>query len=570
MGKKLTIEDAVALASAKGGQLISNVYINSRTRLIWKCSDPLHSEWLATYNTIQQGRWCPCCATDKRRLTLTDAQRLANLRGGGLISTEYLNAQTNLLWSCGNEDHPAWWTSYSHIKQGSWCPACANDKRFLVLEEVAHFVQSRGGSLISAEYINAHAPLSFECSLGHRWQTSYNNIQQGSWCPECGGVKRRTLEDAVRLAQRRGGLLISKKFINVNQPLYWECGAGHQWSASYDSIQRGGWCPACSSSLHERVCRITLEQLLGVNFPKTRKIPWLVNSRNNKMEIDCYSDKMKLGLEYDGGQHRKVVQHFGMTQKKLVQRQIDDVQKDKLCLKHGVTLLRVSEGSILLIPGIIYRHLKAFSYDLLCSAEEVDLSAAYFGDYTDETLSSFLEDCINFCGHVPTHQEWAAFARPRGYPLRRSIRRRFGSWVNFLALNKHEVRPQEHTLQYTKEDLCRYFCQYIQSYGQSFTDRAWGRYAKAKKLPAIGTYRRYFGSLKAAKQAALDFMPEYLRNLETALTPLKTPLEDCAVVCQTCNSKKQVKDVDEWLKTRPESNRRNYAAYLKRKEEENK
>jgi len=34
-----------------------------------------------------------------------------------------------------------------------------------------------------------------------------------------------------------------------------------------------------------------------------------------------------------------------------------------------------------------------------------------------------------------------------------------------------------------------------------------------------------------------------------------------------CNSSKCAKNVDEWLKTQPESSRRNYAAYKKRKAE---
>jgi len=43
--------------------------------------------------------------------------------------------------------------------------------------------------------------------------------------------------------------------------------------------------------------------------------------------------------------------------------------------------------------------------------------------------------------------------------------------------------------------------------------------------------------------------------------------DNLLVACKSCNSKKHTKDVDEWLKTRPESNRRNYAAYKKRKAE---
>lgn len=52
---------AKQLSEIRNGKCLSTVYINSKTKMLWKCSEG-HT-WEARLNNIQCGnQWCPQCA----------------------------------------------------------------------------------------------------------------------------------------------------------------------------------------------------------------------------------------------------------------------------------------------------------------------------------------------------------------------------------------------------------------------------------------------------------------------------------------------------------------------------
>lgn len=131
---RLSIEDMRALASERGGECLSIEYINSSTKLLWKCS--AGHEWTANSDGIKQGKWCPKCAGTSR-LSIEDMQILAEQRGGKCISTEYFNVGTKLTWQC-RQGH-IWNSIPEVIKRGGWCPECGGRLGERVLR--AHFEQ---------------------------------------------------------------------------------------------------------------------------------------------------------------------------------------------------------------------------------------------------------------------------------------------------------------------------------------------------------------------------------------------------------------------------------------------
>jgi hypothetical protein len=56
----------------------------------------------------------------------------------------------------------------------------------LTIDEVKKTAKNRGGKLISTEYKNIDSSLIFECSKGHRFKNTFNHIKHGKqWCPTC-------------------------------------------------------------------------------------------------------------------------------------------------------------------------------------------------------------------------------------------------------------------------------------------------------------------------------------------------------------------------------------------------
>jgi hypothetical protein len=62
---KLTIKLMQDIAQKKNGECLSTNYIDSNTKLLWRCRD--RHEWMSTPNNIKKGNWCPICIQIQRK-----------------------------------------------------------------------------------------------------------------------------------------------------------------------------------------------------------------------------------------------------------------------------------------------------------------------------------------------------------------------------------------------------------------------------------------------------------------------------------------------------------------------
>ncbi len=176
------------------------------------------------------------------KLTIQDMHALAHARGGKCLSTVYMNSKTKIKWKCENGHQ--WWAVCTSIRRGHWCPKCAGVEK-KTIEEMQSLATQRGGRCLSTEYKNARTHLDWECASGHQWPATPENIQLGTWCPQCAGNLRKTLEDMKILASANGGRCLSDTYINAKTKLFWQCRSGHKWWAVPDRIQQGSWCRIC-------------------------------------------------------------------------------------------------------------------------------------------------------------------------------------------------------------------------------------------------------------------------------------------------------------------------------------
>jgi hypothetical protein len=242
---RLDIEEIKALAKKKGGECLSEEYINNKLPLLWRCKKG--HEWITTVDSVRGGSWCHECGGVKG-LSIELAKEIAQIRGGECLSNSYKNKTENLKWRCelGHE----WEASLDHIKNaGSWCHICSGHKR-ITIDELRELAESRDGKCLSPRYLGQKTKLRWRCSKGHEWRAAPGNIKnQNQWCPECGGRKKLTIESAQQLAESKGGECLSKKYINQKTKLKWRCSKGHEWRAAPGNIKyQNQWCPECSGS----------------------------------------------------------------------------------------------------------------------------------------------------------------------------------------------------------------------------------------------------------------------------------------------------------------------------------
>ncbi len=237
----MTIDDMQARATLKGGDCLSQEYINSYTPLVWRCEKG-HT-WEAAFYQIKRGNWCGACAISKRKCTIEEMREIALSKGGVCLSDEYVNSSTKLQWQC-KEGH-IWMAQPGNVKQGYWCPYCAGTVK-LTIEEMHEIAFSHSGKCLSKNYINSNTHLFWKCKKGHTWSASPGSIKGGSWCPVCAGLAKLTIEEMHELAWNRDGKCLSEEYVNSHTHLKWECKKGHTWMAKPLHIKNGKWCPTCA------------------------------------------------------------------------------------------------------------------------------------------------------------------------------------------------------------------------------------------------------------------------------------------------------------------------------------
>ncbi|CAK0908378.1 unnamed protein product [Prorocentrum cordatum] len=347
----LGIQAAALEARAHGGVCLSRTYKSSLDHLRWQCAEG--HQWSTSLHTVKgnasrTGSWCPQCANARRTLQrqlarLEVATQEALSRGGWCLSKSYGNQNVPLEWRCSQGHH--WQMPLRRIMKGAWCPVCDSDN---MLEIAARIAKARGGSCLSANYVNSNIPIRWRCANGHEWCARPAAVWRGTWCKECHYNSRRLgLGAAVAIARQRGGQCLSTSFVNAKSALHWKCAHGHEWHVALNHVKYSdSWCPQCASGKTEQTVRSIFERIFqGLRFPNCRP-RFLVGRFGRSLELDGYCESLNLAFEYNGEQHyahdayfnRKSGEACRDTFRKLLTR---DELKASLCAAVGVKLVVV-------------------------------------------------------------------------------------------------------------------------------------------------------------------------------------------------------------------------------------
>lgn len=253
------LELAQELAKIKNGKCLSTEYVNNRTKMLWKCSNANHKEWMAPYSKIKNGCWCPECAgilSPEEYLEKAKNKALSNK--GECLSNVYENAHHKLIWKCNNNEHDIWEATYANVvNHNRWCPECAGylspEK---LIKNAKNYAIKKGGICLSNECLDKSSILLWKCgNENHKeWTARYKIVQRGNWCVECSNEKNSReqilsngLELAKKLAHDKNGKCLSTIYLGQKSKLLWKCAnIEHKpWEALFGNIQLGKWCPEC-------------------------------------------------------------------------------------------------------------------------------------------------------------------------------------------------------------------------------------------------------------------------------------------------------------------------------------
>lgn len=168
-------------------------------------------------------------------------------------------------------------------------------------------------------------------------------LEEDIYCASCSQLKHGLDVLKTYAIQRNGECLSTGNYLGSKAHYLWKCNnCEYSWMSTWSSIHNmNTWCPSCSGSISENICRHALEEITGHKFAKISNFAKTSTTRG--FEIDCYNKELKIGVEYDGIQHHKYVPlfHGAKDSGKFEAQQDRDNNKTKICSDMGITLLRV-------------------------------------------------------------------------------------------------------------------------------------------------------------------------------------------------------------------------------------
>ncbi|PGK52132.1 hypothetical protein CN918_30540 [Priestia megaterium] len=117
------------------------------------------------------------------------------------------------------------------------------------LRRAIELAAEHDGWCVSTEFTSYKAKYWFQCTKGHKWETSISNIFNGNWCPTCRKetFAKKEIKKLHKIAEERGGKCHSPAYISSYHKLDWECAEGHKWSALPGGVKNGSWCRICGN-----------------------------------------------------------------------------------------------------------------------------------------------------------------------------------------------------------------------------------------------------------------------------------------------------------------------------------
>lgn len=206
------------------------------------------------------------------------------------------------------------------------------------------------------DFVGNMKKYDFQCKEGHLWSGRLDNVKRGltresKGCPECAKIiKNNSSSEQATLKLIPGHKIIStdnKAGINDDgigrkeKMFKIQCEHGHFYEKRNSEIKEG--CPECSKKtfVGQERTRLIFEANFRTAFPTVRP-DWLKNPETGKnLEIDGYSEELKIGFEYQGNQHYDNNTQFAGELDKQLKR---DELKAQLAKENGVHLIFIKQS----------------------------------------------------------------------------------------------------------------------------------------------------------------------------------------------------------------------------------
>lgn len=265
----------------------------------------------------------------------------------------YVNSATKGKCKCKMCGHE--WYSVPHtLLAGGGCPMCGRKKNIkaqvMTKDDFINRAKSVHGDKYDYSrvvYINSHKKVEIICTKHGSFFQAPTDHLRGHGCNKCaseaiGRQKRKTTEEFIQEYRRRypsSKLDLSQvDYKTTRKPITVICKEHGTFNIQPQHMLKGCGCPICSMSNLEKSVMTYLEANF-MRYERIKRDKWL-----GLQTLDFYLPDLNVGIECQGDQHFKAIDHFGGKEKldMIVER---DERKKRLCKENGVNLIYVLDES---------------------------------------------------------------------------------------------------------------------------------------------------------------------------------------------------------------------------------
>lgn len=341
MKKRIDKEYVIKYLNSFGYKLLSD-YKNISSKITIIC--PSGHVYDTTVNSFKnKGRRCLSCKLKNKEDFIREYISKENYL---LLDIKIKKNRTYVYIQCPN-DHDPYWVEFSSFKTlNRRCKKCRTYKtsrnKSHDFEYVKNFISNLDYKLLSDSYLNQNEKLDIECDKGHIFKTTFKSIKNDHRCPICqrklqGELQRTPYEDVKTYVESYGYKLLSTEYVDNYLKITTICPKGHRYDARFGNFKTGYRCSICNQSSGSSEVRRILEKL-NINFKQEYKFKDC--KFKSYLPFDFYLPDHNILIEFDGGQHYKIVDHFGGFDA-FVELKIRDTIKNIYCEKNNIKLIRI-------------------------------------------------------------------------------------------------------------------------------------------------------------------------------------------------------------------------------------
>lgn len=306
--RKTTQEFANQLATINNDIEVIGEYTNNRTSLECLCKK-CGRRWFAFPQDLLRGHGCAFCAGKLRKTTEKFISEIHALNPNIEILGTYINNKTPIECICKKCGH-TWKSKPNTLLNGHGCIKCANKYKPTTEEFKERLSVINPDIVVVGEYKSRKMPIECECfACGYRWFPEPGNLLNGSGCPSCAGLKKKTTEQFVEeLKEINPDIIVLGEYRGSKVDIACKCRVcGFEWSARPNNLLCNRTsCPSCDQSKGERRIKTYLDKH-GIRYKYEESFPGLIGVGGGALTYDFFIPDINILIEFQGGQHRMPV-----------------------------------------------------------------------------------------------------------------------------------------------------------------------------------------------------------------------------------------------------------------------